>query len=87
MELVVCFISECIRLLVVGLIGSLKITRTSRTVKTLEVLGEAAASVEVWVMAQVWVSGLQSALELVSGWQLPWRCTWSWRWCWCYAAA
>jgi len=38
-------------MLVVGLLGSLKIARTTGTVRTLEVLGEAAASGEVWVMA------------------------------------
>jgi hypothetical protein len=47
MELVDCFIWECIGLKVVGLIGFPKTGDVSRTVRTLEVLGEVAASGEL----------------------------------------
>jgi hypothetical protein len=47
MELVDCFIWERIGLKVVGLIGFPKTVGVSGTVRTLEVLGEVAASGEV----------------------------------------
>ena len=64
---------ERIGLIVVGLIGFPKTGGVSGTVKTLEVLGGVAASGEVWVMAQVWVSELRTAemLALVSVSRLP----------------
>ena len=61
MELVDCFMWECIGSIVVGLIGVPKTGGASGSARTLEVLGGAAASGEVWVMAQVWVSELQTA--------------------------